>query len=199
MHGEVYSLPRWIGVKTKEVRARVGDGNDLPDVMMTKIRIARDMKPIVLRMKGDMLAELMSCNMASRDERKKITVRHREVRRLLDEKIERRRWEEARERQARFRTGLKGLWDWVSGENGRIRARNEEEAKAAARRERAEIDALIFAQLEEKRRMIDLRREITREYAARSRDIRGDLRAYDMLAGPSARTASHRKRRRPDG
>jgi hypothetical protein len=31
-HGEVYSLSRWCGVKTKELRSRLGDGADLPDV-----------------------------------------------------------------------------------------------------------------------------------------------------------------------
>jgi ATP-dependent exoDNAse (exonuclease V) alpha subunit len=31
-HGEVYSLPRFAGVKTKEVRARLGDGADLPTI-----------------------------------------------------------------------------------------------------------------------------------------------------------------------
>ncbi len=31
-HGEVYSLPRFADVKTKDVRARLGDGTDLPSV-----------------------------------------------------------------------------------------------------------------------------------------------------------------------
>jgi hypothetical protein len=35
-HGEIYSLPRWAGVKTKDVRARLGDSDDLPDVASAK-------------------------------------------------------------------------------------------------------------------------------------------------------------------
>ena len=72
---------------------------------------------------------------------------------------------------------MKGVWDWVRGETERIRVRNEAEAKAATQRDRAEIDALIFSQLEEKRRMIDMRHELAQAYAGRSREIRGDMRA----------------------
>jgi hypothetical protein len=183
MYGEVYSLPRWTGVKTKDVRARLGGGDDLPDVAVAKVQIAADMKPVIERLKVDMLAELTNRNRDLRAEQIRILARHRDARRLLESRIEERRWREVLERQARFRTGLKGIWDWARGESRRIRERNEEEAKAAARRDRAEIDALIFAQLQEKRRVLDLRQEIAREYADRNSDIRGDLYAYDRLSG----------------
>jgi hypothetical protein len=82
----------------------------------------------------------------------------------------------------------------MRGETERIRLHNEEEARAAARRDRAEADALIFAQLEEKRRIIDLRHEIATVFAERSRDIRGDLRAYDHLAREEAAAPRRRQR-----
>jgi hypothetical protein len=40
-HGEVYSLPRMAGVKTKDVRARLGDGADLPSVEEVKAQWAQ--------------------------------------------------------------------------------------------------------------------------------------------------------------
>jgi ATP-dependent exoDNAse (exonuclease V) alpha subunit len=40
-HGEVYSLPRMVGVKTKDVRARLGDGADLPSVEEVKAQWAQ--------------------------------------------------------------------------------------------------------------------------------------------------------------
>jgi ATP-dependent exoDNAse (exonuclease V) alpha subunit len=40
-HGEVYSLPRMVGVKTKDVRARLGDGSDLPSVEEVKAQWAQ--------------------------------------------------------------------------------------------------------------------------------------------------------------
>ncbi len=193
-HGEIYSLPRVLGIKTKEVRARLSDGDDLPDVAAVKTQIAQDMQPVIKRIRRDTLADLRHENTGLRVERNMMLARHREARQVQAAKMERRRWEEARIRQSRFRSGLKGIWDWVRGETERIRLNNEEEARAAARRDRAERDALIFAQLEEKRRIIDLRREIAAVFAERSRDIRGDLRAYDQLTHQE--TATPRRRRR---
>ena len=195
-HGEVYSLPRQIGLKTKDVRVRLGDGDDLPDVASIKTAIANDMQPVLSRLKNEVLQDLRGRNRGLRQERQNMRDRHREARRTFMKAIEARRWEEARIRQARFRTGVKGLWDWVRGENQRIRILNEVEAKAAAQRDRAEKDALIFAQLEERRRMIDLRREIARAYADKSRDIRADQRAYDDLARHAENPPVGRKRQR---
>lgn len=159
-----------------------------------KAQIATEMKPVLSGLKSGLLDGLRHENKALRDERQKLLARHREARQALVEVLEGRRWKAAAERQKRFRTGLKGVWDRVRGEIARIRERNEAEAKEAARRDRAELDALIFAQLEEKRRMMDLRHELAKTYAERSRDIRGDLRAYARLAQEEA--AAPRKRRR---
>lgn len=196
MHAAIYSLPRWIGVRTKEVRVRLGDAGELPDVATTKARIAADMTPIIQRLRSDILAELRTRNKDLRGEQNSILLRHREARRLLMEHLENRRWEEARERQARFRTGLKGIWDWARGESRRIRERNEEEARAAAQRERAEIDALISQQLEEKRRILDLRQTIAYDYAARGRDFRSDLRMYDRLSDRQEHAQASKRRKR---
>jgi hypothetical protein len=196
-HGEVYSLPRQIGIATKAVRARLGDGSDLPDVTSVKTEIAKDMRPVLSSLKSGLLADMRDENKNLREERQKMLARHREARQTLMEAVEERRWKEAAERQKRFRTGLKGVWDWVRGETERIRARNEAEAKAAAMRDRAEIDALIFSQLEEKRCMIDVRHELAQAYAGRSREIRGDLRAYDRLMHQEA-AAPRRRRRGPE-
>ncbi len=38
--GEIYALSRWLGVKAKDVRARLGDGHDLPTVEAAKAPLA---------------------------------------------------------------------------------------------------------------------------------------------------------------
>lgn len=183
-------------MKTKEVRARLGDGDDLPDLAVVKSQIAQDMQAVVRRLRSGTLSDLQRQNASLRAERDTMLVRHREARQEHAAKLEHRRWEEARIRQSRFRTGLKGIWDWARGETERIRSRNEEEAKAAAQRDRSETDQLIFAQLSERRRIVDMRREIAAVYADRNRDIRGDLRACFHLARPSQIATSYRSRKR---
>lgn len=195
-HGEIYSLPRQIGLRTKEVRARLGNGEDLPDVGSVRAGIAKDMRPILSGFKSGLLADLRHENKGLREERQKMLSCHRETRKALSNAIEERHWKEARERQARFRTGLKGMWDWARGETKRIRKRNEAEAKDSMQRDRAELDALIFRQLEERRRMLDIRSQIAREFSEKSRCIRDDIRAYDNLARHSRTSVLETKRGR---
>lgn len=47
-YGEVYSLPRFVGVKTKDVRARLGDGTDFPsiDQVLAQWTQERPSKPV---------------------------------------------------------------------------------------------------------------------------------------------------------
>ncbi|MFG1382488.1 hypothetical protein [Xanthobacter versatilis] len=194
-HGEIYSLPRWIRVNTREVRIRLGTGDDLPDVANAKAEIAKEMAPVLARLKAEALSELGDRNKVLRSERNAMLVRHRDVRQATMEKMEARRWEEARQRQARFRTGLKGVWDWMRGETQRIREHNEAEARAAVQRDKTEIDALIFVQLEERRRLIDLRSELAKEFAIRNRDLRDDVQAYGDLRSEPGPSSDGRRRR----
>lgn len=48
-NGEVYSLPRMLGVKTKGVRARLGDSEFLPSVGETQRLIGVRMAPTIKR------------------------------------------------------------------------------------------------------------------------------------------------------
>lgn len=194
-HGEVYSLPRWIGLKAKDLRARVGDETQLASVAAARRQFAEELRPTILRLKGELLGDVTQENRRLRQQAADALLRHRQARQEFCERLEQRRWEEARQRQSRFRTGLKGLWDLVRGETARIRAINEAEARAAERRDRAELDALIFTQLAKRRRMDDLRSQIAREFALRGRDIRDDLRAYGDIGGMPDEPPSRKVRR----
>ena len=181
MHGEVYAVPKWIGVRTKAVRQRLGNEDDLPDVATTKAKIAEEMQEAMRRHKGQLLSDLQPRNSQLHKQRRAMVHRHRATRHKLIETIEHRKWEEARTRQSRIRSGLKGLWDLACGETKRIQHRNEREAAACALRDREELDALIVAQLAGRRRLVDMRDELAREFASRRREIRDDIRAYGQL------------------
>ncbi|MBK5950851.1 hypothetical protein CCR93_15430 [Rhodobium orientis] len=196
MHGEVYALPKWIGVRTKIVRQRLGDEDDLPDVATTKATIAEEMQDALQRHKGQLLSDLQPRNSRLHKQRRAMVHRHRATRQKLIETIERRKWQEARIRQSRFRSGLKGLWDWARGEAKRIQQRNEAEAKACALRDRKELDALVFAQLAERRQLVDMRAALAREFASRRRNIHDDIRAYDAMHRSRGSESQHRKNRR---
>jgi hypothetical protein len=149
--GEVYSLSRWLGVKKKELKAKLGDYAELPSADQAREFLQSRMQ------QGT--AQLLAEKRAMFKERKKPVVQ--ELRQLV--KIQRKEREELLERQrerwitetktraGRFAKGVSGIWDAVTGKHAEIRERNEREASAAHSRDRAEMEAMVRRHLDESR------------------------------------------------
>jgi hypothetical protein len=109
--GEVYSLPKWLGIKTKMVRERLGQDIELPRVDQAKAAIGKHM----LVKLDDYQTELNKRDIQRKahrlQARQQLVQRQRAERQAELRVIEDRRITEAIERQARFRTGLVGIWD----------------------------------------------------------------------------------------
>lgn len=148
--GTVHSLPRLLGIKTKEVKARLGDtpartleeakkqlDASLGKEARAKIKESRERfskRQTALKNYGLEMTHL------HRDERAKLAGAHSA------------QWTKAtQERQARLPRGLKGLWSWITGESARIKANNEAEARAQAARHAREREELGARQREERR------------------------------------------------
>jgi len=149
--GEVYSLPRWLGVKTKAVRNRLGPEKELPDLETAQAAYVRDMAYKMDAFADDLKARNQERRAARAEHKARLVKRQRAERAEALKRIEERQIEEARARQARFRTGLKGLWDWVRGENARIKRENEADAMRAQARDAAAKETLIQRQREQRR------------------------------------------------
>ena len=149
--GEVYSVARQAGVKTKELKARLGDPSDLPGIADIQEQIKADQQTQQRREEERTRKEAEQEDFERR--KTALLTRQRAERQAFDLRQEERRIAEALERQARFRSGLKGLWDRLRGEHRRIAKRNEREAEIAAQQAKQERDALIQQQLEERRRL----------------------------------------------
>ncbi|MCI4666037.1 MAG: relaxase/mobilization nuclease domain-containing protein [Neomegalonema sp.] len=210
LRGKVYAIPRMAGVKTKAVRERLGDEAELPSVDQTKAQIAELMEAKLKGLQQDQqLRDAFRC--AEYAGRVGELVRsQREKRQQLAETQQKRAIIEARQRQARFRTGLRGVWDWLRGENRRIRRINEEEAAIAAGRDRAEKERLIQRQLSERRTLRERAKLLEHRGAALKHELQQDIDYYkDMRA--AARdlrhaelrelrgSAEHHRTRRPRG
>lgn len=152
-NGEVFSLTRSLGVKSKSLKARLGDFRDLPDIESASYALQQDV--------GAMFEHLQS----SIEDRKREAAKRFEARRkalLKKQSAERERLKalhvsrmdaQNRVRASRFRKGLGAVWDWLRGEHMRIQRENEQEAYAQASHDRNERDALIFKQLRERQRI----------------------------------------------
>ena len=192
--GEVYSLSRYAGVKSKELEARLGDPAKLRSVEKTKTEIARHVGPKLeaFVMEAERKAKRRFAMLAF--QKSEMQGRHQHARQMLWAAHERRWQAETRQRAERLPKGFSGLWHRLTGEYGRIREFNDREALQAFHRDRAEKDALIFSQLDERQelqREIRQQRQITSEEMMR---LRSDIAAYQNL-GQSEPDREHERER----
>jgi len=125
MAGEVYALPRLLDVKTKDVRARLGEGDGLSSVDETKAKIGQRMTPAIRRhveeARGRFRERSAELGAATEgDDAGAPQGAHRLAIRQAQE------WErETKERAVRLPKGWRGLWQRLTGRYQEIRTQNE--------------------------------------------------------------------------
>ena len=201
--GAIWSLPKMAGIRTKDVRAKLGDPEKLPSVADTKATIQRlttsQARNFILSMRQRHTAEIAQAKAPLAKLK-----REHETERDDQKAVQSARWEkETRERAARFRKGLAGLWDTITGRKRALREQNEREASAGLRRDSIERDRLVEVQFEQRRphqfdldrarkRHADERQLLARELAAH----RKRLRAAEQHASKEFDQPRERSRRR---
>jgi hypothetical protein len=173
--GEVLSIPRILGLKTKDVRTKLGKADDLQNVEETKSRIAQTIAPrLEALLKIAETARVREMEPLEQ-RRQTITQRHSAERQIMADGQRRRSDTEAVQRAEKFRSGVSGLWDRLTGKHSAIRQENEREAFNAYQRDRTQRGALVASQLTERR---DLQREIVavrQRHASRVLSLHRDI------------------------
>lgn len=122
--GEVYSLSRWLGVKTKDLTARLGGFDDLPDVEEAVALLhgtASEHSPDAAHQTAIKEHEAKVA---------RLVARQRKERTDLSEKQEARRIAELKVRQERLPSGVKAAWARLTGQYQRICEQLAQEAKS---------------------------------------------------------------------
>ena len=183
--GEVYSLPKWLGVKTKAVRERLGSEKDLSALDDVKVAFAKDM---ALKMEG-FQQELKARHHAQVQERKQsrqaLIEKQRAERSNALKAINLRQIEEAKARQSKFRKGFKGLWDFVRGENARIKIENEAEAERTQERDAREREALFQKQRDQRQWLTKRQRQQAENLRTQYKGFTDDLARYEGMVAES--------------
>ncbi|CAA0099198.1 Uncharacterised protein [Halioglobus japonicus] len=148
--GEVYSLSRGLKIETTALKERLGEPGGLPTVDEAKANVDKALAERMQRLLADLrkrydkqLAPLVEC-------KRRMKTHHEAQRQSLALKQEKQRQQECLRRKQRLNTGLRGMWDRLSGQHSRTRRANEDEAYKALVRDREERDHLIFGQLQER-------------------------------------------------
>jgi relaxase-like protein len=179
--GEVYSLSRALGLKAKEVRARLGSESDLRSAAQTKRIIAERTTPAI-KAHIDEARLSFKHKTASLDHNKALMVqRHRNARQELRRDHRRRHEQEIRARTARLPKGLKAVWSRITGKYRVLKKQNMVEAAHCQRRDRNEHETLVTKQLSERRKLQNIIKAQRGDQAQLLRSLRRDVGAYLTL------------------
>jgi hypothetical protein len=187
LHGEAYAVSRYVGLKAKQVRDRLGAPDDLPSKEEAHRTAAKRTTERLVELQAQQNKAAQNRINALRAER--IAVRKQqkiEAARLSDTQQQRHRHEE-KLRQARVRKGFRGLVDWITGKRKQIENQNRLEVEKSHRRQAQERENLQKAQKAMRSKITD---RVRTENAARKsvqRELSNDIR--QMKAATSDRDA----------
>jgi len=164
MTGEVLSLSRWLAVKSKDLKVKLGDRDKLRSVSDVTKDMTKHARQRIRRFEADLMVEfkiridplLAKRKMLIKEQvNKRVSLQHQQDDRSEKERLQ---------RQARFRTSVKGLWDRVTGRHKQTVRENERDALASQNRDMQERHDLRFSQLKERRHIVSRIRETRAEY-----------------------------------
>lgn len=154
--GEVYSVSRWCGVRTSLVTGKFGDGAGLQPIEVLKEELLRQVAEKERSFATEEVVQTRKAQAAMKAKRDALVAMQRLEREDLEQRLERRWQVEEVARAARFRKGLKGIWDWLIGRRSRTAVENEFEVALARQRDAEQRQQLVSAQLK-------MRRELQRQ------------------------------------
>ena len=171
-NGEIYAISRWVGVKAAEVRARLGGIDDLPSVEEALQQFGSAEKNNKFQPEINLTLQWQLAELEQ--QRLSLVANHREARSTLQQCHELRRIAETKARADKLPTGFKAAWLKLSGRYEEIRKGIEAEAFHCHSRDRAETQALIESQLQERRTLQGELEQLQRETDVASRLLKTD-------------------------
>tara|TARA_R110002110_G_scaffold415741_1_gene654656 strand:+ start:535 stop:1830 length:1296 start_codon:yes stop_codon:yes gene_type:complete len=151
VNGAIYSLPKWIGEKTKTVTQKLGS----PDGLSPVSNVRADIKSRVTDQLKSYIAETRAKHARDAqplaDQKAEMISKHRVERKALKDGQEKRWKEETKARLSRLNGGLRGLFDRITGKNSKIKRQIEAEAYQALKRDQAQRDDLVVAQFNDRK------------------------------------------------
>lgn len=179
--GEVYSLSKWLGVKAKAIRAKLGEPLTLPSVNEAKAQIADRLSNHLSTLKAKQHAVIDARLQSLNDRHTVLLALHKAARAKLDDDIANRQAEETRQRQQRFTRGLRGVFDFLIGKHKKIKQQNELEAEDCAERDKTERDELVFTQVQERYVLTRRIERLSSFYQQRTQLLDNDIHRYNAM------------------
>ena len=182
LKGGIYSLTRWLDIGTRDLKARLGKPEDLPDIGQAKAYLAS-------RMTGALDSFIKEARQQAKEQRlplvqevRAMTIQHRQERADLIQRQDERWIKETRARSQRFPRGFKGIWHKATGAYKQVRLLNEKETTESLQRDRQELHSLVRSQLKERQELQTSLKAYKEEQRQEIRRIRQDIARYVTTA-----------------
>ena len=198
--GNVFAVSRAIGITAKDLRAKLGEADQLPTVGEIEHDLSDKFSQKIKRFAQDIDAQSQKGLSALTVRKQGMVQRQRIARQQLKISQEERRKAEHLDRAQRLPSGIKGLWWKVTGKWSQIVNAIEQEFHASRERNRQEQQKLIEAQLAERRILqMEIRQEkerhaLSREMLDREMAHYGTLSQADQDVAINNRTAATKVR-----
>lgn len=174
--GEVYPVSRWVGLKAKEVRARLGGHDILPDVETAQAKAAQIIAERLKQLKDQ---EVQTASLKERDSEvaeKHLKARQaREAAELRSAQLERQRQEQA-EQEARLRRGVLGLLDRITGRRKRVLEQNAGEDALLALRDKRELEAMRYRSAQDQQTLAETSQIEQDRHSQTIQELRTDIK-----------------------
>lgn len=188
MHGKVYPVARGVGIKSKEVKARLGDVKSLPSLEEAKEQLADRLTPAVERLHSEERAKLAALKLQQEKEKAEAIAKAEAQRQLQIQWQKQREQIEEQRQKERFNKGVRGVVDRVTGQHSKTKQVNALEAFRNAKRDEAQRDALISRQQDSKARLKALQEKSLEKPKAIQQSLKTDQERLDALRNREGRT-----------
>lgn len=179
--GEVFALSRLTGVKAKDIKAKIGKPDDLRSVAQTKKHIAETIAPRLDGFIKDAKKLAKDALTPLTDQLKAMSDAHAQERKQMNEGQKARWDQETKKRAGRLRSGVRGLWDRMTGEYAKTVKRNEVEAWQGLRRDRHQRQAMLEAQHKERRKLQGQFRQTRQRHAKQVQELHKQAANYRLM------------------
>lgn len=195
--GTVFAVSRAVGIKAKEVRAKLGDGENLPTVQGIQAAINSDVTEKLNAFAAAQNHKLNEVEQSVESNRIALVERQKQARQSLVDDQEIRRIAETKARAERLPRGLKALWFRITGAYRKIKIENEREAALNLLRDQTEVANLVNAQLHERRQLRTQFQIIKTKHEDQLQKLFQEIASRKSLAGEiSSATSRQTKARR---
>jgi hypothetical protein len=185
MDGNIFAVSRAVGAKAKDVRAKLGDAEQLPTVHDVQITIVSAVVEKLMMFADTQNHKLKKIERAFEAERLALIQGQRSVRQSLLRKHKALQRNETIARSSCLPRGLRAIWFRLTGAYKRVKRENEVAAAASRERCQNEMASIVEQQLVERRKLQYRFRVERKSNLSTLKDL------FDEIASRQSKNARH--------